>query len=79
MVMGTVLLGLLIAGAAVFLTNRPMKTRQSEAEKAAEPVEPVRPETKATAFDAEGADAEGRLAPATKLRLNGGRGRLALA
>mgnify|MGYP000001838075 CR=1 FL=1 len=72
MVMGTVLLGLLIAGAAVFLTNRPMKTRQSEAEKAAEPVEPVRPETKATAFDAEGADAEGRLAPATKLRLNGG-------
>ena len=72
MVMGTVLLGLLIAGAAVFLTNRPMKTRQSEAEKAAETVEPVRPGTKATAFDAEGADAEGGLAPATKLRLNGG-------
>ena len=38
MVMGTVLLGLLIAGAAVFLMNRPMKTRQSEAEKAGEPV-----------------------------------------
>ena len=42
MVMGTVLMGLLIAGAAVFFTHRPIKMRKSEAEKAAELVSDIK-------------------------------------
>ena len=72
MVMGTVLMGLLIAGAAVFFTHRPIKMRKSEAEKAAELVEPVPPEVKAASFAAEGADAKQQPALATKLGPNGG-------
>lgn len=66
--MDTVLLVVLIVGAAVFLTKRPKGAGPS---KTGQTVEPVRPETKATAFAAGGADAKGEPASATKLRPNG--------
>lgn len=66
--MDTVLLVVLIVGAAVFLTKRPKGAGPS---KTGRTVEPVRPEAKAASFAAEGADAKGEPAPATKLRPNG--------
>lgn len=66
--MDTVLLVVLIVGAAVFLIKRPKGAGPS---KTGQAVEPVRPEAKGTSFAAEGADAKGEPAPATKLRPNG--------
>lgn len=66
--MDTVLLVVLIVGAAVFLTKRPKGAGPS---KTGQTVEPVRPEAKAASFAAEGADAKGEPASATKLRPNG--------
>ena len=66
--MDTVLLVVLIVGAAVFLTKRPKGAGPS---KTGQTVEPVRPEAKAASFAAEGADAKSEPASATKLRPNG--------
>lgn len=66
--MDTVLLVVLIVGAAFFLTKRPKGAGPS---KTGQTVEPVRPEAKAASFAAEGADAKSEPASATKLRPNG--------
>lgn len=66
--MDTVLLVVLIVGAAFFLTKRPKGAGPS---KTGQMVEPVRPEAKAASFAAEGADAKSEPASATKLRPNG--------
>lgn len=69
--MDTVLLIVLVVGAAVFLTNRSKGAGPSKAGQAVTTVEPVRPEAKAASFAAEGADAKGEPASATKLGPNG--------
>lgn len=69
--MDTVLLIVLVIGAAVFLTKRSRGAGQSKAGKVVKAAEPVRPEAKAASFAAEGTDAKNQSAPATKLGPNG--------